>query len=131
MALASHAVARGDEGLLERIRRGNHPDVRVFRPRDEGARNLPVEVIREQVLPVAQFAPFEASGAFLIFPEADVSFPEAHPEAANAFLKTLEEPPKGVHFILLAERPDRLLQTTRSRCQRVRFAPLAPDLLER
>jgi DNA polymerase III subunit delta' len=131
MALASHVVTRGDAALRERLEKGNHPDVRVFRPRDEGSRNLPVEVIREEVLPVVQFAPFEASATFLIFPEADVSFPEAHPEAANAFLKTLEEPPKNVHFILLAERPDRLLKTTRSRCQRVRFAPLAPDLLDR
>jgi DNA polymerase III subunit delta' len=131
MALATHVVARGDAGLRERIAKGNHPDVRVFRPRDEGSRNLQVEVIREEVLPVVQFAPFEASATFLIFPEADVSFPEAHPEAANAFLKTLEEPPKNVHFILLAERPDRLLKTTRSRCQRVRFAPLASELVDR
>jgi DNA polymerase III subunit delta' len=131
MALATHVVTRGDAALRERVEKGNHPDVRVFRPRDEGSRNLPVEVIREDVLPVVQFAPFEAAATFLIFPEADVSFPEAHPEAANAFLKTLEEPPKNVHFILLAERPDRLLKTTRSRCQRVRFAPLAASLLDR
>jgi DNA polymerase-3 subunit delta' len=98
----------------------------VFTPRDEGGRNLQVETVREQVLPFAQFAPFEAKHAFLIFPDADISFPEAHPEAANALLKTLEEPRPGVHFVLLAERPDHLLTTIRSRCQRVRFSPL-PD----
>lgn len=131
LALATHVVAGGDEALRRRVAEGNHPDVRIFRPRDEGSRNLPVEVIREEVLPVVQFAPFEAQATFLVFPEADVSFPENHPEAANAFLKTLEEPPKHVHFILLAERPDLLLVTTRSRCQRVRFAPLAPSILDR
>ncbi len=103
-----------------------HPDVRVFAPRDTGSRNLQVETVREHILPFTQFAPFEAKHAFIIFPDADVSFPEAHPEAANALLKTLEEPRPGVHFVLLAERPDRLLATIRSRCQRLRFAPL-PD----
>jgi DNA polymerase-3 subunit delta' len=103
-----------------------HPDVRVFGPRDEGSRNLQVETVREHVLPFTQFAPFEAKHAFIVFPDADVSFPEAHPEAANALLKTLEEPRPGVHFILLAERPDKLLTTIRSRCQRLRFSEL-PD----
>ena len=42
-------------------------------------------------------------------------------EAANAFLKTLEEPPKGVYFILATTDPQRLLVTIRSRCQRYDF----------
>lgn len=45
-------------------------------------------------------------------------------EAANAFLKTLEEPPDYCLLILLAESPDSLLPTIRSRCQPVRFAGL-------
>ena len=116
-----------DDKSRERIHAGSHPDVRVFRPRDEGRRNIPVDQLRQQILPVAQFAPFEASAAFLIFPEADVSFPEHPPESANAILKTLEEPRPGVHFLLLSERPDRLLPTIRSRCQRVRFSRLPPS----
>jgi DNA polymerase-3 subunit delta' len=135
-ALAHLVLGRGlDAGarteLARRIEAGAHPDVRVFAPRDEGSRNLPVEVVREQVLPFAQFAPFEARAAFVIFPDADVSFPENHPEAANAMLKTLEEPRPGVHFVLLSSRPDRLLQTIRSRCQRVRFRRLPDALLHR
>jgi len=43
------------------------------------------------------------------------------PEAAGAFLKTLEEPPKGVVFILLIEREDRVPLTIVSRCQRIVF----------
>src|SRR5690606_9076258 len=67
LALATHVVAGGDEALRRRVAEGNHPDVRIFRPRDEGSRNLPVEVIREEVLPVVQFAPFEAQATFLVF----------------------------------------------------------------
>ena len=46
-------------------------------------------------------------------------------EAANALLKTLEEPPPGAVLILTASRPESLLPTIRSRCRTVRFAPLA------
>jgi DNA polymerase-3 subunit delta' len=120
----------GSCSVCTRIGAGNHPDVRVFTPRAEGSRNMPVESVRQEILPVAQFAPFEGKATFLIFPEADVSFPVNHPEAANALLKTLEEPRPNVCFVLLSERPDRLLVTIRSRCQRVRFARLPPLVLE-
>lgn len=46
--------------------------------------------------------------------------------AVNALLKSLEEPPAGTFFLLVAHRPGRLLPTVRSRCRIVRFAPL-PD----
>lgn len=113
-----------------RVESGNHPDVRVFEPRDEGKGNVQVAYLREEILPLAQYAPFEAQATFFIFPRADVSFPESVPGAANALLKTLEEPRAAVHFILLAERPDRLLSTIRSRCQRVRFYPLPHEQLD-
>ncbi|MBX7196426.1 MAG: AAA family ATPase, partial [Sandaracinaceae bacterium] len=133
-ALAESVIARSTPEAMvgqiaHRIAAGAHPDVRVFSPRSEGSRNLQVEVVRNEVLPFAQFAPFESKSAFVIFPDADVSFPEQHPEAANAMLKTLEEPRPGVHFVLLSARPDRLLQTIRSRCQRVRFQRLPDDVL--
>lgn len=127
LALAKTVIG-GDHG--RRIDEGKHPDVRIFHPREEGHRNIKVEMLREEILPYAEFAPFEAKAAFLIFPEADVSFPENHPGSANALLKTLEEPKPGVTFILLAERPDRLLPTIRSRCQSVRFARLPMKVLE-
>ena len=114
--------------ICTRIGAGLHPDVRTFAPRDEGSRNIQVEFVRNEILKVAQFAPFEGPAAFLIFPEADVSFPEAHPEAANALLKTLEEPRPNICFLLLSERPESLLSTIRSRCQRLRFGQL-PELV--
>lgn len=107
-----------------RILAGQHPDVRVIEPRQEGSRNLPVEVVREEILPFTKFAPFEAKTAFVIFPEADISFPKHHAEAANALLKTLEEPRSRVVFVLQSDRPSRLLPTIRSRCQQVRFSAL-------
>lgn len=129
IALAQTVIA-GDETVARRIREGAHPDVRIFLPREDGKRNIPVEQLRSEILPFAQFAPFEARAAFLIFPEADVSFPEHPSEAANALLKTLEEPRPGVHFVLSSERPDRLLPTIRSRCQRLRFGRLPTPVIE-
>jgi len=120
--------------VCARVWAGSHPDVRVFHPREDGNHNLKVEYIREEILPFTHFAPFEAKVAFLIFPQADVSLPTQHAEAANALLKTLEEPRAGIVFVLLSERPDRLLSTIRSRSQRVRFGPLPratlADILE-
>jgi DNA polymerase-3 subunit delta' len=52
-------------------------------------------------------------------------------EAANAFLKLLEEPRPHVTLVLTAERPDQLLPTVLSRCQRLRFDPLPPEEIER
>lgn len=129
VSFATDLVAGDDPHIVDRIEAGAHPDVRVFRPRDEGKRNIQVEVLRSEILPLAQFAPFEASSTFFIFPEADISFPEFQPEAANALLKTLEEPRPNVHFILTSERPDSLLSTIRSRCQRIRFARLPTAVL--
>ena len=54
---------------------------------------------------------------------------EAHrlnESSGNILLKTLEEPPPDTHFILVTHRPEALLQTIRSRCERIPFAPLAP-----
>ena len=51
-------------------------------------------------------------------------------QAANALLKTLEEPPPGTHLLLVAHRISRIPPTIVSRCQKVSFSPLAPPLVE-
>ncbi|MEM6856262.1 MAG: AAA family ATPase [Pseudomonadota bacterium] len=56
---------------------------------------------------------------------------EMNKEAANALLKSLEEPPQGTFFILVAHRPARLLPTIRSRCRVLRFPLLSDDELAR
>lgn len=127
VAFAAHVV--GDVEAT-RLDRDAHPDVRVFRPREEGAGNIKVETLREELLPFARYAPFDSTHAFAIFPDADVSFPEAHSAGANAILKTLEEPKAGVHFILCTSRPHKLLPTIRSRCQTVRFGALDTSSLK-
>lgn len=58
--------------------------------------------------------------AIIIHPADDMNV-----EAANALLKSLEEPPQGTHFILVTHRPSRLLPTIRSRCRVMRFSPLS------
>lgn len=50
--------------------------------------------------------------------------------AVNALLKSLEEPPAGTYFLLIAHQPGRLLPTVRSRCRVLRFVPLANGLID-
>ena len=52
-----------------------------------------------------------------------------NPQAQNAFLKTLEEPPSDTTLILLAAAPDKMLPTIRSRCSKVHFGPLPVALI--
>ncbi len=54
---------------------------------------------------------------------------EMNTEAANALLKSLEEPPAGTLFLLISHTPSRLLPTIRSRCRELRVSPLTPPLL--
>lgn len=52
-----------------------------------------------------------------------------NPQASNALLKSIEEPPEGVHFILVTDSLMSLLQTIRSRSQVIKFSPLEDDLV--
>ena len=71
----------------------------------------------------ANFRPFEATARFFIIEEAE-KLNTAKDNAANALLKTLEEPPATSHIFLITSRPAALLPTIRSRCQTLRFAPI-------
>lgn len=81
---------------------------------------ISVEQIRRLVLGRVGFPPHEGKALVVIVRDAD----ELTISAANALLKTLEEPHAGVHFVLLTHRPNRLLDTVRSRTLAVRFGPL-------
>jgi DNA polymerase-3 subunit delta' len=72
-------------------------------------------------------APFEGRWRVVILRR----FEEANEEAANAFLKTLEEPPSHTRLILTARDTSLLLPTIASRCQVLALRPLAPGLVER
>lgn len=84
-----------------------------------------VESIRE-LEREAYFRPYEANARFFLIDDAD----KMNANAANALLKTLEEPASSSHLVLITSRPDSLLPTIRSRCQTVRFAPVETEKIE-
>jgi len=97
-----------------RIARGVHPDVLIVEPGESGS--IKIEQIRE-VIESAGYRPFDGQRRVVIIDQADAmaSAPQ------NALLKVLEEPPSSSTFILVTSRPDMLLPTVQSRCQRLRF----------
>ncbi len=121
--LSAPGVGCDDCTSCSKINDGIHPDIRTLEP--EGAKgNIPIATIRKQVIPVLAMAPHEANARFFLVAEANAMLGPA----ANALLKTLEEPPERTHFILCTQAPSQLLPTIRSRCQRVNFQPLSPEL---
>lgn len=129
-------------GQCLRIRRGVHPDVQTLemqQPDDADAvgdpppaRRSPTRTvigIRElkDFLAAVSLQPFEGARKVLIINDAG----RLSPEAANALLKTLEEPPPQVVFLLLAYDEDELLVTIRSRCQPLALAPLSRAAMQR
>ena len=103
-----------------RIARGAHVDVIHVTPGDSGA--IKVDAVREVVRQTA-FRPFEGRRRAVIVDHAD----RLVPEAQNALLKTLEEPPPASVFLLVTHRPHLLLPTVRSRCPEIRFGGLTTD----
>jgi DNA polymerase-3 subunit delta' len=104
-------------GACAKIASGIHPDV-VTLVREGAAQIVPIESVRNQVIARVGFPPHEGELRVFIVEEATA----LAPPAANAMLKTLEEPPSRTLFVLCTTAPDQLLPTIRSRCQRVRFA---------
>jgi DNA polymerase-3 subunit delta' len=101
-----------------RIARGTHPDVVVLEPGDNGT--IKIEPIRE-VIAAAGYRPFEGRRRVVIVDEAD----RVTPDAQDALLKSLEEPPSSSVFVLTSSKPETLLATVRSRCSRLRFGRLS------
>ena len=97
-----------------RVLRRRHPDVHYYAP--EGAQGYLVEQIREIVSDVS-LAPIRAKRKVYILDRVDL----LGTQAANAFLKTLEEPVSGVVFILLVRTREGVPPTIVSRCQVVPF----------
>lgn len=121
--LAAYALAQAvicEQGACsecdacKRVMRHNHPDVHYFEP--EGAAGYLVSQIREIINDV-DMAPIQASKKVYIIDRVDL----LGMQAANAFLKTLEEPPENVVLILLGRTQAGVLPTIVSRCQVVPF----------
>ena len=117
VALVSSCGGCGSCPECERARRGAHPDLHVLER--EG------DVIRiDQIAPVVadlSLKPFAANRRIWVIPEVEY----LHPAAANKLLKSIEEPPSYVFFLLVSDRPERVLPTIVSRCQVIEFHPLS------
>ncbi|MCL6106602.1 MAG: DNA polymerase III subunit delta' [Actinobacteria bacterium] len=101
--------------------KGSHPDVTIVEP---AGSTIKIEQVRE-VNRTLRLLPGESPARVIIISSAEA----LGAESANAFLKSLEEPPGFVVFLLLAEHLGRVLPTIVSRCQMVRFGPVPEDVI--
>ena len=127
---AGLACREGGCGTCTTCRRaleGLHPDVEMVAP---AGSSIMIDQISEINSHVA-YRPFEARAKVYVLFEVETM----NQQAANAFLRTLEEPPPHVHFILVSNAAERMLPTIASRCQHVPFTrtptPLIAEHLER
>ena len=122
-ALAQCIVCpQGGDGTCDeciRVAHGTHPDVHLIAP--EGISSYLVEQVRNLIDDV-QLAPVRSTAKVYILERAEL----LRGAPANALLKTIEEPPQGVVFILIARSVDAVLPTIASRCQLVPFRVVPP-----
>ena len=101
------------------IAEGTHPDVYEL----DAASRTGVENVREEIISRVQFAPTRGRYKVYIIDEVHM----LSTAAFNALLKTLEEPPSHVVFILCTTDPQKVPETIHSRCQRFDFRRIAPE----
>lgn len=126
--------------LLGSEGQGEHPDILTLtygpknkdeaKKRDEGksfefARGIKVEQVREVQRRLTTRPTMGDKRVVIIDPADDMEV-----SASNALLKSLEEPPRGTYFLLVAHSPARLLPTIRSRCRTVRFPVILPEEMD-
>ncbi|MCC8116143.1 MAG: DNA polymerase III subunit [Planctomycetes bacterium] len=115
------------------LQNGNHPDYLEL-PRDTAELRIARFINRERagstetvdhppVLPFLRMKPVEGARRLAVIPDAE----RMRPESANAFLKTLEEPPGDALIILTVNSRDRLPATIASRCRRIGLMPLSTE----
>ena len=120
-ALLSRGAQRDD--IASRVANRTHPDLMWIKP--EGANGeILVDDVRE-IVSAVPMTPFEARCRVFVIEGAD----RMNESSANAFLKTLEEPPAHAHMILIADATTTVLPTILSRCQGVRFEPPTAEAL--
>jgi DNA polymerase-3 subunit delta' len=127
LAAAVNCTTGGPDGgcgecpPCRRVASGSHPDVHYIAPDGE---EIKIDQIR-QVQGDLALKPFEGLKKTLLVDSAE----RMNQASANAFLKTLEEPPGDALIILITSMPQSLLSTIRSRCQEIRFQPLPRRVL--
>ncbi|HNT30241.1 MAG TPA: DNA polymerase III subunit delta' [bacterium] len=97
------------------MQRSGHPDCLTLSPQEE-SEVIKITQVREAIAFCAT-RPYGGSHKVVLVRDADALTPEAQ----NAFLKTLEEPPAYVVIVLIVTHPERLLETITSRCQLLQF----------
>jgi DNA polymerase-3 subunit delta' len=102
---------------------GNHPDMHIIETQSQFIRIDAIRAIQEQMT----FKPLEGGKRIFIINDAD----KMNEQAANALLKTLEEPSIDNFLILITARPYWLPQTILSRCRQLRFTPLSAETVAR
>ena len=107
------------------VRAGTHPD--LIRVTHEKPNSISVDEVREQICAEAVIRPFSGKKRVFIVPEAE----KMTPQAQNALLKTIEEPPEYVVILLLTESEEALLETIRSRCVKLKMRPVPEQELRR
>ncbi len=105
--------------LAQRVWNHSHPDVRWVKD-DEDKNSIGIDSVRA-ISQWAAMKPFESAWKICIVQAAE----KITDDAANAFLKTLEEPPKNTVFCLLVENRNNLLETIQSRSFEIRLMPMA------
>ena len=104
---------------------GNHPD--IIRVTREKANTISVDEIREQVNNTVSIKPYQGPYKIYIIPQADYMTPQAQ----NALLKTIEEPPEYAIFLLLTENAETLLPTITSRCVMLKLRYVKDTLIKK
>jgi DNA polymerase-3 subunit delta' len=116
--------------VFRRIAAGTHAGLMtVERSADEKTKRMRREIVVDEVRAVTQFlrrTAGEGGWRVVIVDGAE----DMNPNAANALLKLLEEPPTGALLLLVCHAPGRLPATIRSRCRRLRLSPLGPATVE-
>jgi DNA polymerase III delta' subunit len=127
LCLAEDAAARpcGACVACRKVEHGNHPDVHRLGPSGAGGQ-IRIDQARSLIVELS-LLPLEGRFRVAIIASAQ----RLNPDAQNALLKTLEEPPVGAVLILCADDETLLLDTVRSRCARIRVgAVAAPTIAE-
>jgi DNA polymerase III subunit delta' len=106
-----------------KIIQGNHPDIHLID--DSASGSIKIEDIRQLQKDIG-LRPYEAIKKVFIIDNAH----NLTPEAANALLKVLEEPPKNSLIILISAKTNLLFKTIISRCQAVKFYPMQREDLK-
>ncbi len=130
----SPVLSCGVCGGCERVETGGHPDLlwvdfvrqaALLKETVEKQKSLKISTVREMERAL-RLKPLEGRVKIAVLTPADA----LGDDAAHALLKIVEEPPPGTHLILISSEAGSLLPTIRSRCQRVRFRPLAAEVVQ-